>query len=442
MLCLVFLLWLTAVTADVSPFRIALLVNWIGEGSIPASSRYFLSSVAANANLLDLLLFHESSEQLVSSVSSQSYPNVYLHDLGHNGFSELAASKMGSKLSLSGRDIGELARLMQRIYRAKPKWALEIRPAFGSIFEDYLSGYTHWLYMDMDEILGDLPAWFELEEFTDYHIVTLATGDSHRIYVRGPFTMVNTTHDFVSLIWRQCSYLNAENIMNYFRFRAQHCLSGRPPDAGYRWNCKIIPDEAEFSERVITAPGMRLKIASKSLADPASNLVTNVRPAHIFWVDGAVRFCVDGSADCDPTTPSPFRRERQQRVSMPLSIDSSFPGMRAKLGKRKRVLLPRKDGGACRMDWTRPWGRCLRTSDRRFDLYLIDKFWWKQEFEFFEESEAGGAVGERMIVHFRSWKYGWARLERDGKIPTPTAAGGGRYLFNKQGIEVLDHNTL
>lgn len=423
------------------PFRIALLVAWIGNGHIPASSRYFFSSVAANSNLLDLLLFHENNDYLNRVIRGDSYPNVKVYDLGEKGFSKLAAASMGSKLELHSEDITELTELMATVYRAQSKWSLEIRPAFGTIFESYMSGYTHWLYMDVDEILGDFPAWLEMEELTDFHIVTLATGDSHRVYMRGPFTLFNRTHEFPSLIWRRCGYLSAENIMDYFRFKAANCLSGKNIP-GARWRCGLIPDEAEFSERVIMTPDIRLKIASKSLADPLANLLTDIRPETIFWVDGAVRFCTNEEESCDPTRPSPFRRrmlnlEHHSSISMPLSIDPAFPGMRIRKGERQRVLMPRKDGGACKMKWTLPWGRCLRTSSRRFDLYLIDRFWWKQEFAFPEE-EQQSAVSERMIVHFRSWKHRWSRLGQN-KIPLPPSHGGGRYVFTGRSIRSLDN---
>lgn len=420
-----------------SPFRIAVLMAWMGTGHIPASSRYFFSSIAANSNLLDLLLFHEHNHYLQQTLQGDNYPNIRTHNLGVRGFGKLAAQTMGSQLGLSPKNITELARFMSAVYQMEPKWSLELRPAFGSIFESYLSGYTHWLYMDMDEILGDFPAWLELEELTDFHVVTLATGDSHRVYLRGPFTLVNRTHDFPSLIWKKCNYLSAGNIVDYFRFRSRNCLEGRGPP-GARWRCGIVPDEAEFSERVIMTPGIRLKIASKSMADPKSNRLADVRAPEIFWVDGAVRFCsVKG---CDPTQLSPFRRrmlqqEQHSSISMPLSVDPNFPGMRIKKGKRQRVLMPRKDGGSCRMAWTRPWGRCLRTPERRFDLYLIDRFWWKQEFDFSEEVQS--AVGERMIVHFRSWKHSWSRLKN---VPLPPSHGGGHYLFTRRGIRSLDDN--
>jgi len=434
--------------AEPQPFRIAVLMAWIGSGHIPKSAKFFFASVAANRELIDLLLFHESNQNLIEFLSQNTYPNVRVIDLGSGGFSTLSAQKMGTKLGLHDQATAELEQLMRTVFKAWPKWTLEIRPAFGSIFEDYLPGYSHWLYMDMDEVLGDLPAWIELEELMEFHIVTLSTGDSRRIYVRGPFTMFNTTHEFPSLIWTECSYMSSDTIMDYFRFKAKYCVGDRNSlAANHRtikksnWDCTLTPDEAEFSERVIRVPNLRLKISSKSMADPAANRLSDVRVHNIFWIDGAVRFCTSNTA-CDPTRPSAFRRrmlniEGTDSVRMPLSVDPSFPGMRIKRGKRKRVLLPRKDHGGCNMAWTQGWGRCLQTRESRFDLYLIDKFWFKQEFAF-PEDEQQSAVGERMIVHFRTWKFGWSGQLSEADIPEPPLEGGGRYMFEKNEIHSLD----
>lgn len=428
------------------PFRLAILMAWIGTGHIPKSAKFFMSSVVANSELVDLLLFHESNRHLLDFVGSKS-SNIHVIDLGYGGFSRLCATKMGGKLQLNNESITELEQVMGKVFSARPKWTLEVRPAFGSIFEDYLHGYTHWLYMDMDEVLGDLPAWMELEELTEFHVVTLSTGDSKRIYVRGPFTMVNTTHEFPSLIWTKCSYLDRNNILNYYRFKAYNCIGDRNSAAARRhivkassWSCTLTPDEAEFSERVISEPKIRLKIASKSMADPAANRMSDVRVHQIFWIDGAIRFCALNTV-CDPTRPSPFRRrmlniEGTDSISMPLSVDPSFPGMRIKRGERKRVLLPRKDRGGCNMDWTQGWGRCLQTRDTRFDLYLIEKFWFKQEFAFAED-EQQSVVGERAIVHFRSWKFGWDSQLNQDDIPDPPENGGGHFVFQRQKINKL-----
>ena len=46
----------------------------------------------------------------------------------------------------------------------------EYKPAFGVVFEDFLTGYSHWGYCDLDMVLGNLPFFIEAEELTNYDI--------------------------------------------------------------------------------------------------------------------------------------------------------------------------------------------------------------------------------------------------------------------------------
>merc|ERR1711988_792922 len=64
--------------SKVSPFRIAILLVWYGPNSAPKNIEFFLSSVAANANLVDLLLFHEGNSALEKTVSNAGQKNVHL----------------------------------------------------------------------------------------------------------------------------------------------------------------------------------------------------------------------------------------------------------------------------------------------------------------------------------------------------------------------------
>ena len=84
--------------SKVSPFRIAILLVWYGPNSAPKNIEFFLSSVAANANLVDLLLFHEGNSALEKTVSNAGQKNVHLINLGPNGFTSLVAEKLGISL--------------------------------------------------------------------------------------------------------------------------------------------------------------------------------------------------------------------------------------------------------------------------------------------------------------------------------------------------------
>lgn len=50
---------------------------------------------------------------------------------------------------------------------------VEFKPALGWVFREYLEGYTHWAYGDLDVFMGDFTkGWLEPYEMREYDIVT------------------------------------------------------------------------------------------------------------------------------------------------------------------------------------------------------------------------------------------------------------------------------
>jgi len=77
----------------------------------------------------------------------------------------------------------------------------------GYIFEEYLEGYSHWGYSDVDMLFGDLGRWISSSELEDFDIVTYGFGDQHRLYLRGQFTLHKNNNN-INQIWRSCEYLS------------------------------------------------------------------------------------------------------------------------------------------------------------------------------------------------------------------------------------------
>lgn len=59
-----------------------------------------------------------------------------------------------------------------------------LQPALGWIFRDYLSGYTHWAFADLDVLMGDLRRFVGPRELQHYDAITLSFGDQFRAYTR------------------------------------------------------------------------------------------------------------------------------------------------------------------------------------------------------------------------------------------------------------------
>ena len=60
--------------------------------------------------------------------------------------------------------------MLRHLFDKWPRLVAEYKPAFGVVFEDFLTGYSHWGYCDLDMVLGNLPFFIEAEERTNYDI--------------------------------------------------------------------------------------------------------------------------------------------------------------------------------------------------------------------------------------------------------------------------------
>jgi hypothetical protein len=68
--------------------------------------------------------------------------------------------KLGSK--------EKLARALTKLIDSYPYIMVEFKPALGHIFAEYLKGYSHWGYSDLDILFGDLPRFITQDELTDF----------------------------------------------------------------------------------------------------------------------------------------------------------------------------------------------------------------------------------------------------------------------------------
>ena len=96
----------------------------------------------------------------------------------------------------------------------------EYKPAFGSIFANYLKPYTHWGYCDLDMLIGNLPLFVERSELSEYDVVTYSFGDQEAIYLRGQWT-IHRNSIAVSSIWKDCPHL-ATQLQKELLLKARH----------------------------------------------------------------------------------------------------------------------------------------------------------------------------------------------------------------------------
>lgn len=147
--------------------RIAMLIPLLG--SPPDFLPYFLASARSSAPLVDFFLFHEGA-----SIPWDRPPNVKLVDVGRGGLSELVGLKLGEELALPLRNATVVLRSLKLLFERWPRLVAEYKPAYGRLFAEYISGYSHWGYCDLDMVVGHVPFFFDMAELTEQDIVSFS----------------------------------------------------------------------------------------------------------------------------------------------------------------------------------------------------------------------------------------------------------------------------
>ena len=83
--------------------------------------------------------------------------NIQQHPFSLNHFNELASEKLGFEIAIS-----------------QGMKLCDLRPAFGLIFEDYLTEFDFWGYSDTDIVLGKLDTFVSEKELNNYDFISVA----------------------------------------------------------------------------------------------------------------------------------------------------------------------------------------------------------------------------------------------------------------------------
>ncbi len=76
--------------------------------------------------------------------------------------------------------------MLNDILLHSPRYLVEIKPLLGTMFQKYLTPYSHWSYTDPDIIWANLADWVEVKDLERFHIVTFAKNmDAGRLFLRG-----------------------------------------------------------------------------------------------------------------------------------------------------------------------------------------------------------------------------------------------------------------
>jgi len=178
--------------------KVAIIIPYIGP-HLPPYFPLFLQS-ALRQTTVDFLIFHTTLTTNIPPVPANS--NVKFINLGALTDASLFANlharvalydSANARTSISAAHATELTRLLTAQFSKHPYTLVEYKPAYGHIFHDYISEYSHWGYSDFDVVFGDLKAWISAEELEDYDIVTYSHGDQGSVYLRGQVSRTRPT---------------------------------------------------------------------------------------------------------------------------------------------------------------------------------------------------------------------------------------------------------
>jgi len=168
------------------PYDVALIALY--HGKLPAMLDYFAKSAATSKGLVRIIVLYTTDSpaqrDIVARVgklaSNLEFRHVKLEHLG-----ELVRKAVGTRFCPLDMDMVELIAGAHGVMGSKFN---DIKPLYGTMFEDVLEGATHWGWIDLDMLLGDLRSAL-LPYLPQYDVITFPDGYLTAIYTGGQLTV-------------------------------------------------------------------------------------------------------------------------------------------------------------------------------------------------------------------------------------------------------------
>lgn len=163
--------------------RGALLVTLAGDHELKGYFEWSCRTIGASKGMFDMLVFHESNVRVMALNCSS---NVKLIDVGTGGFSKLIIAKLSEISNYNETTREKMTIQLNDIIVHSPRYMIEVKPMLGSLFQRYLSSYSHWSFTDPDIMWGNLTHWIEAGDLNRFDIVTMTQYmDAGRLFIRG-----------------------------------------------------------------------------------------------------------------------------------------------------------------------------------------------------------------------------------------------------------------
>jgi len=145
-------------------------------GNWPNWFNFFKKSCEYNSQI-DWLFFSDNK------INFLNINNIRFIPLTREKFNSLATHKLGFKVEI------------KKLYKV-----CDFKPAYGKIFEDYLSDYNFWGYCDIDLIFGKINHFIDNEILEKFDIISFY----HR-FLSGPLCLYRNI-DKINLLYQRIPY--------------------------------------------------------------------------------------------------------------------------------------------------------------------------------------------------------------------------------------------
>ena len=216
--------------------RVAVLIPYLG-ASLPPWFDAFAFSAMASMQTYDWFIF-------VADAHLRNTPrNVKLIPMDRDDYyHRIAQLDLTPPTEYANRTV--FADAVGKAVTKKRYIMVELKPCLATMFDDYIRGYSHWAFADMDLLVGNLDdVLLPHLPTSGYDITTLSFGDTYRMYLRGQLTVHKNT-PVINNMWRQCDHLShlgqrflefhKSGDREYWRFQsAEGCISRVVADSNY-----------------------------------------------------------------------------------------------------------------------------------------------------------------------------------------------------------------
>jgi hypothetical protein len=202
----------------------------------------------------------------------------------------------------------EMTRLLADARSWYPLLMVDLRPLYGAALQELLRGYSHWGWIDLDMLFGDLPTFLAVDELLEYDVITFTSDlDTNAPFVHGQLTL-HANNGRVNGLWARCVDLGEAFVA---RLRAR-----------FPKHTHVFMEEGCYSRAVLTDPQARVLLTFRQVFESKE-----MGAELVVLVDEEIRYCTRGPrlSACMRALGQPLDAvERQRREERAHTLVGTF----------------------------------------------------------------------------------------------------------------------